>query len=110
MAHNSKTSKFIESDCSICLQPYLQPCELKCEHIFCFLCIKGFLNQKLEYQKTIFSKYTRSTDLAQLYSECLAQEPKYIPKGFRETNANMYSKPIGAEIQSRDCSPKHPCD
>ena len=37
-----------ESECPICMQSLLQPCKLKCGHIFCFLCIKGFLNQKLE--------------------------------------------------------------
>lgn len=32
-----------ESICSICLQPYTYPVKLpSCNHIFCFLCIKGF--------------------------------------------------------------------
>uniref|UniRef100_A0A5K3FRR6 E3 ubiquitin-protein ligase n=1 Tax=Mesocestoides corti TaxID=53468 RepID=A0A5K3FRR6_MESCO len=29
------------SDCPICLQPLLQPVEISCGHIFCYLCIKG---------------------------------------------------------------------
>lgn len=29
-------------ECSVCLQPCLQPVQLPCQHIFCFLCLKGF--------------------------------------------------------------------
>ncbi|VUZ53028.1 unnamed protein product [Hymenolepis diminuta] len=29
------------SDCPICLQPLLQPVEIPCGHIFCYLCLKG---------------------------------------------------------------------
>lgn len=40
--------RFIETKCPICLQSYSQPVELKCGHIYCFLCIKGSLNQRPE--------------------------------------------------------------
>ncbi|XP_002126121.2 E3 ubiquitin-protein ligase rnf146 [Ciona intestinalis] len=30
-----------EIDCAICLQPCMQPVELPCSHVFCFLCAKG---------------------------------------------------------------------
>nr|CDS33000.1 E3 ubiquitin protein ligase RNF146 [Hymenolepis microstoma] len=29
------------NDCPICLQPLLQPVEIPCGHIFCYLCLKG---------------------------------------------------------------------
>ncbi|XP_065665943.1 E3 ubiquitin-protein ligase rnf146 [Hydra vulgaris] len=29
-------------DCAVCLQQCLQPVQLPCKHIFCFLCLKGF--------------------------------------------------------------------
>ena len=35
-------------ECAICLQPCLQPVKLPCNHIFCFLCIKGIT---LNHQK-----------------------------------------------------------
>ena len=31
----------LDEDCAVCLQPCLQPIKLSCDHIFCFLCIKG---------------------------------------------------------------------
>ncbi|KAL5262965.1 hypothetical protein ACHWQZ_G008393 [Mnemiopsis leidyi] len=36
-----KTSDLEKPECSICLQTALQPAALPCNHIFCFLCIKG---------------------------------------------------------------------
>ena len=30
-------------ECSVCLQQCLQPVQLPCTHIFCFLCVKGFV-------------------------------------------------------------------
>lgn len=32
-------SDFIE--CAVCLQPSIHPVKLPCNHIFCFLCVKG---------------------------------------------------------------------
>ena len=29
-------------ECSICLNVCIQPVELPCSHIFCYLCMKGF--------------------------------------------------------------------
>lgn len=29
-------------ECPVCLQPCLQPVQLPCTHVFCFLCVKGF--------------------------------------------------------------------
>ena len=28
-------------DCAVCLQPPIHPVQLECDHIFCFLCVKG---------------------------------------------------------------------
>jgi E3 ubiquitin-protein ligase RNF146 len=33
-----------ETECSICMEKLLYPCQLECGHIFCYLCIKGFVN------------------------------------------------------------------
>ena len=33
-----------ETECSICMEKYVYPCQLECGHIFCFLCIKGFVS------------------------------------------------------------------
>ena len=30
-------------ECSVCLQPCLHPVQTPCLHIFCFLCLKGFV-------------------------------------------------------------------
>lgn len=51
MGQNEKSkSELINSSnefCSICLQNYQLPVKLECNHIFCFLCIKG-ANEKNE--------------------------------------------------------------
>ncbi len=44
----SKLEAELPSECAICLESLLQPCKLECGHVFCFLCIKGSLNQKNE--------------------------------------------------------------
>ncbi|CAF3352852.1 unnamed protein product [Rotaria socialis] len=31
-------------ECSVCLQPYVNPVKLPCGHSFCFLCVKGVAN------------------------------------------------------------------
>jgi E3 ubiquitin-protein ligase RNF146 len=36
-----ETDTLLQEDCSVCLQPHLQPIKLSCNHVFCFLCIKG---------------------------------------------------------------------
>jgi len=36
-----ETDTLLQEDCSVCLQPHLQPIKLLCNHVFCFLCIKG---------------------------------------------------------------------
>ena len=36
-----ESDTLLQEDCSICLQPHLQPIKLSCNHVFCFLCIKG---------------------------------------------------------------------
>ena len=36
--------KKIGTECPICLETLVYPCELTCGHVFCFLCIKGFVN------------------------------------------------------------------
>ena len=28
-------------ECAVCLQPSIHPVKLPCNHIFCFLCVKG---------------------------------------------------------------------
>ncbi|XP_054717397.1 E3 ubiquitin-protein ligase RNF146-B-like [Uloborus diversus] len=33
------------SECAVCLQPYVQPVRLPCNHIFCYLCVKGVTQQ-----------------------------------------------------------------
>ncbi|XP_077991417.1 uncharacterized protein LOC144445660 [Glandiceps talaboti] len=32
-------------ECAVCLQTCVQPVQLPCDHIFCFLCVKGVANQ-----------------------------------------------------------------
>ena len=45
--HQKRETKTSEPDgsldveCAICLEPCMQPIKLPCNHIFCFLCIKG---------------------------------------------------------------------
>ncbi len=31
-------------ECSVCLQPFINPVKLPCGHSFCFLCVKGVAN------------------------------------------------------------------
>ena len=32
------------NECAICLESMIQPCKLPCNHVFCYLCIKGTFN------------------------------------------------------------------
>ncbi len=52
---------------------------------------KGFLNRNLKNRKDAFLKYSRSTELTELYNQCLAEEPPYVPKKFREDTAHTLS-------------------
>jgi len=38
------SKKIFQTDCPICLETLCYPAKLPCEHVFCYLCIKGFLN------------------------------------------------------------------
>ncbi|XP_002735032.1 E3 ubiquitin-protein ligase RNF146-like [Saccoglossus kowalevskii] len=42
---NILTDVDIPLECAVCLQSCIQPVKLPCEHIFCFLCVKGVANQ-----------------------------------------------------------------
>ena len=48
MKRTRKNLNFEQTECSICLQAWSQPCKLPCGHIFCFLCIKGSLLDRSE--------------------------------------------------------------
>nr|CAB3265632.1 E3 ubiquitin-protein ligase rnf146 [Phallusia mammillata] len=41
MAANANLVREQSIECAICLQPCMQPVQLPCSHIFCFLCAKG---------------------------------------------------------------------
>ena len=43
---NDDSAKTDESVCAVCGQPYVHPVELPCNHIFCYLCVKGVLARK----------------------------------------------------------------
>ena len=32
-------------ECAVCLQTSIYPVQLPCNHVFCFLCVKGFTTQ-----------------------------------------------------------------
>jgi len=40
-SHESVTAKVAKMECAVCLQPSIHPVKLPCNHIFCFLCVKG---------------------------------------------------------------------
>ena len=39
----SNSSETLILECAVCLQTYAHPVQLPCDHIFCFLCVKGVL-------------------------------------------------------------------
>lgn len=43
---NDDSAKTDEAVCAVCGQPYIHPVELPCNHIFCYLCVKGVLARK----------------------------------------------------------------
>ena len=47
----SKPGSKMEIECAVCLQPSIHPVRLPCNHIFCFLCVKGTI---LRYDTYIF--------------------------------------------------------
>lgn len=59
---------------------------------------KSHIYNQLKERKDLFWNYTRNKQLAQLFSECLSEEPAYIPRKFREnektTPANEKEKEI----------------
>ena len=48
---------------------------------------KRTLNRKLKACSDVFWKFTHSTVMAKLYSDCHSEEPLYIPGKFRDKNA-----------------------
>ena len=52
---------------------------------------EGFLNKNHRNRKDAFRKFSRSTELAELYKQCLAEEPPYVPRKFREDTAHIIS-------------------
>ena len=53
---------------------------------------KRTLNQKLKARSDIFWTFTRSTEMAKLYSDRQKEEPPYVPRKFREENARKGSQ------------------
>ena len=47
---------------------------------------KQKLNNKLKYRNQVFWKLTRDNQLSKLYSDCLKQDPPYVPRKFRGDN------------------------
>ena len=47
-ADRNSSDNWTSEDCAVCLQRCVQPIKLSCNHIFCFLCIKGIT---LNHQK-----------------------------------------------------------
>ena len=82
MKRTRKTNKHFEvpDECSVCLQSYIQPCRLTCGHVFCFLCIKGFISQKLECamcRSQVKSNYLDKPELVDLVTN-KAEENKAL--------------------------------
>jgi len=46
----------MEIECAVCLQPSIHPVRLPCNHIFCFLCVKGTI---LRYDIYLFHSYCK---------------------------------------------------
>ena len=44
---------------------------------------KQKLNNRLKYRNQVFWKLTRDNQLSKLYSDCLKQDPPYVPRKFR---------------------------
>ena len=63
---------------------------------------KRTLNKKLKARSDVFWTFTRSTEMVKLYSDCLKEEPPYVPKKFREENAvcnKLSEHKLSAEIE-----------
>ena len=49
-------------------------------------------NKMLNHRENIYYKYARNDHLLQLYGDCLAEEPIYIPRKFRNDNYHTTSQ------------------
>ena len=71
---DSTTENIIELECAICLQQCVHPVQLNCQHIFCYLCVKGVqkkqcpicrsdISQESIYKKKIVKGFTTNPSL-----------------------------------------------
>nr|XP_018914362.1 PREDICTED: E3 ubiquitin-protein ligase rnf146-like [Bemisia tabaci] len=75
------SSNVSDRDCAVCLETMIQPTELPCKHVFCFLCVKGIA------QKT----------------RCCALCRREIPLNYFDS-PHLLSDPDSEKVKGKTCS------
>ncbi|XP_055953713.1 E3 ubiquitin-protein ligase rnf146-like [Argiope bruennichi] len=67
-------------ECAVCLQPCVQPVQLPCRHVFCYLCVKGVTHQSKRCamcRQEIPANYLDNPNLIAASESCIAFEGYY---------------------------------
>ncbi|CAL1262165.1 unnamed protein product [Larinioides sclopetarius] len=67
-------------ECAVCLQPCVQPVQLPCRHVFCYLCVKGVTHQSKRCamcRQEIPANYLDNPNLIAASQSCIAFEGYY---------------------------------
>lgn len=76
-SHMSSAEKL---ECAVCLQPCVQPVQLPCRHIFCYLCVKGVTHRSKKCamcRQEIPANYLENPVLVQVPQSNTASEDEY---------------------------------
>ena len=77
-------------ECAVCLQTSIYPVQLPCNHVFCFLCVKGFTTQS-----------KRCAMCRREVPEDFIQNPELLPK----VNLHAVTESAFEVIESRQIPP-----
>ena len=86
----AEESSEVGVECAVCLQTSIYPVQLPCNHVFCFLCVKGFTTQS-----------KRCAMCRREVPEDFIQNPELLPK----VNLHAVTERAFEVIQSRQMSP-----
>ena len=99
----SITENIIELECAICLQQCVHPVQLNCQHIFCYLCVKGVQKKQCPMCRSDISP--ESIDQPNLVKDGKELSSKFKSDAENDTYSWFYKGQNGWwEYEQRDLS------